>query len=650
MRKFWERGRRVVKRFMDDTANTVDIGVGNSDRFNVFWANVGVLKASLYAVQPSPLVKREFDDYQDDVARVAALMLERLLKCEFEGIGSPVSSAFAHTVEDRLIPGLGSVWLRYEPEIEEIVVQEEMRRKNRVVQERIINETIKAEYACVDDVYWEDFLFSPARTWEEVRWVARRVWMTKREFTKRFGKQFLALVSWVKKSDSKLGERVTPENTGISKTEVFEIWNLADKCVYWISKDCAYILDIKADPLELECFWPCPKPLLATTTTSNLVPKADYLMVQSQYARLDNLARRIGMLEDAIQASGVYDKANKELGQILSGVSNKMIPVDNWAMFAEKGGIKGVVDWFPIEMVVNALDKLRDLFREAQAQLYELTGISDIMRGVTSPRETAAAQGLKAQYSSVRLQYLQGEVAEFIQRALQIRAEIICKHFQIQSIIEKSLILLTPDAEHAMAAAQLLKDVGTAHYRIHVYADTLAIPDYNAERQGRIEFITAVGQFISQSWPLVQQAPQAGVFLMQILQWGIASFRSANSIEGVFDKAAKAIEDMIKQQAAAPPKKDPKQLEAEATIAREDAKAKATISRDQAKQQSEQQRDIATVRAQAMQDSIQARNDTMQTQNTIELERERTQAEIENNRRKTVADIQVARLRARKGK
>jgi hypothetical protein len=360
------------------------------------------------------------------------------------------------------------------------------------------------------------------------------------------------------------------------------------------------------------------------------------------------------MLEDAIRVSGVYDKANKELGQILSGNTNKMIPVDNWAMFAEKGGIKGVIDWFPIDMVVDALDKLRELFREAQAQLYELTGISDIMRGVTSPRETAAAQGLKAQYSSVRLQYLQGEVAEFIQRALQIRAEIICRHWQVQTIIERSLIMLTPDAEYAQPAAQLLKDVGAAHYRIHVYADTLAIPDYNAERMGRVEYITAMGQFISQAWPLVQAAPRAGIFLMQVLQWGMSSFRSAASIEGVFDKAAKALEDMVKQQESQPPKPSPEEIKAQAQVQKTQGDIQATQIKAQAevqKKQADIQLDQQQHAQEMQQDQQRFQQDMAQDQAAFAQDARQDQIagaiQIQGQREKTVADIAAARLRAK---
>jgi len=560
LKSFWSAARKVIRRYMDQNDTSVQALASKVDRFNVFWSNVGVLKASLYANPPKPLVKRDFDDYMDDEARVAGVMMERLLNQGFETPESDMNVAFRHTVEDRLVPGMGQLWFRYCPEIE---IQEFSSEFGPPIQvEQLVNEVVATDY-----LYWEDYWFSPARTEAEVRWKARRVWMDREEFTGRFPKCSPSHVTWVKRTPQKQGERVTPKDMGIQKTEIFEIWCKTTKHVYWVSRSYEdKLLDECADPLGIESFFPCPPPLIGTHTTSNLVPRSDYAMTQTQYRRLDVLAMRIGMLEQAIQASGVYDKSNSELSQLLPGDgSNKMIPVDSWALFAEKGGLKGAVDWFPLETIANALDKLRQLFQDAKLELYELTGISDIMRGATAPRETATAQTLKAQYSSVRLQYLQNEVAQFFQNALRIKADIIANNFQPETIIKNSLIEYTPDGELAVPAAELIKSEWNRCYRITVHADQLAIPDYNAERGARIEFISAMGQFVSQVWPMLEQNPSSGIFFLQVLQWGIASFRSAATIEGVFDKAILAITHQI-QQPAPPPPPDPALIKAQAEV------------------------------------------------------------------------------------
>src|SRR3954471_18695335 len=126
-RKFWERGRKVMKKYMDESEASNTSTSSDVDTFNIFWANIGVLKASMYANPPKPLVKREWNDYQDQVARVAGVMMERLLAQPFEHPSSDMNMAFKQCVEDRLIPGLGQVWLRYEPDIESIEISPEVK-------------------------------------------------------------------------------------------------------------------------------------------------------------------------------------------------------------------------------------------------------------------------------------------------------------------------------------------------------------------------------------------------------------------------------------------------------------------------------------------------------------------------------------------
>ena len=618
LEKFHSRGRRVIKKFMGEENSESNLSAAaDAENFPVFWSNVGILKAALYAIPPKPVVKREFDDFMDQEGRVAAVMMERLLAQPFAEPDSLMNSVFKQIVEDRLLPGLGQCWLRYEVE----TAEEESEEHGGEPTEYITEEEV-----CADYVYWEDFLWQPSRVWSEVTWVARRCWLSRSEFRERFPDISLETMTWQLKPTAGQSNKVTPENNSIKKTEIFEVWNKVKRDVHWISKSHEFELDHQQDPLGLDNFFPCPKPLMATTTTSSTVPKADYLMTQAQYRRLDNLTRRISLLETAIQASGVYDKTNKELSQILNNNVNKMIPVDNWAMFAEKGGMKGTIDWFPLEMITNALDKLRDLKSEAKAELYELTNISDIMRGASAPRETAAAQTLKAQYSSVTLQYRQNEVAEFIQEVLRIKGEIIANHFQPETIIKNSLIELTPDAEYAQAAVGIIKDHWAQCYRTVIYADTLSIPDYNAERQGRTEFITATGQFVSQIIPLLQMEPTSAPFFMQLLQWAIASFRSAQSIEGVFTKA---ITEMTKSaQNPKPEKPDPALIKANAEVQALQMKTKASVEDSQAKTQAAVRSEQIRTESQVKQDMVQAESQAAQNEAQMNASVQKTQTEI----------------------
>ena len=136
------------------------------------------------------------------------------------------------------------------------------------------------------------------------------------------------------------------------------------------------------------------------------------------------------------------------------------------------GGLKGVVDWFPLDQVVGALNILGQKRTEKIALLYQVTGMSDILRGQASASATATEQRIKARAASTRTQRAQSEFASFATGAQKVRAEIIAKHFDAATIIERSNVMRTKDAELAEPAAQLIKSE-QAQYRIEVAAEGL---------------------------------------------------------------------------------------------------------------------------------------------------------------------------------
>lgn len=601
--KFRESGDKTVKRYLDirdDGADATSIEFATGARkYNVFWANTQILKSALYATPPKPMVKRQHDDAKDDVARTAALILQRLLSIGLDTPASDMHEAFNMATEDVLIPGLGQVWLRLENDMEKVslppiidtdpLTGEQVELEPAYEGERIANQRVVTEY-----VHWRDFLWSPARTWSEVWWVARRIWMKKKAFIKMFGEDKYKEV----KEGCKLSknEHGFPKGFEDGRIEVMEIWCEDTNKVYFIHVGTK--IELKApqvDPLQLEGFWPTPKPLLATHTTNSLIPRSDYIMVCDQYEELDTLNDRINTLTKALRVVGAYDKDNTALAKMITGNEMAMIPVEKWAQLSENGGMNKAVDWFPVEMVAAVLEKLVIQRQAIVAQIYELTSISDIMRGGSNPRETLGAQKLKAQYSSVRLRLKQQDVALFVCEAMRIKCEIIAKHFEPEQIAKQSLIEMTESAPLAQPAIELLKQWNDSQWRVEISEESLSMADYTAEREMRIEYLTAVGQFLSQSAQMAAGMPAAVPYIIRMIMWVTASFRGSDDIESVLDEAAKMAANMP-QQPSGPPQKPPPP---DPNIV-EGAKAKAQIAIDN----NQAQNDIKLVKANAVKDIL----------------------------------------------
>jgi hypothetical protein len=229
--------------------------------------------------------------------------------------------------------------------------------------------------------------------------------------------------------------------------------------------------------------------------------------------------------------------------------------VDNWALFAERGGIKGQVDWVPIDQVTNAIERLRQYRQDKTMQIYEVLGISDVMRGSSRASETATAQQIKAQFGSTRVQLMQFFIADWISQALRIKAEIICKHWQPETIVRRSNIERTPDAQLAGQAIELLQSEEMREYRITIEADSMAALDWAAERDAAVQFMQGLGAFISQVAPMAQAVPGAAPVLLSLLQWSVSKFRVSTQIESVLDQAITG----LKQQGLQPQQPSPMQ-------------------------------------------------------------------------------------------
>lgn len=581
---FRKTGRSVVRRFKDER-DAID---SSEKKFNIFTANVGIMQSSLYANIPKVKVARRFNQANDDVARVAGMILQNAVMQDIDEPECDFDQVMKDAVEDRLVPGMGQAWLRLETETESKTLEAQWDPiSGDQIQEEAQYDVVKRQEVIIDHVFWEDFLYSPCRTWKERRWVGRRVYMDQDALVKRFGEEVGKAIplDYNPKSGGGTDNSNSPKNEVLQKAIIYELWDRQDRKVLWLCKTYPKLLDEVDDPLGLEDFEPCPKPLFSLTTTSNCIPTCDFYLTQDQYNELDLINNRISLLVQACKVVGVYDQAATGIQRMLqSGSENTLIPVDNWAMFAEKGGIKGAVDWLPIAEVIQALEKLRQARDDIKGQIYELTGISDIVRGNTKASETLGAQNLKAQFANVRIQKLQNEVARFAQSILRLKAELICKHFLPEQIIKISNMEFYLEGQNAplihQAVALLKGDHEEFEWRVNVQADSLAQADAASDKADKVEFTNAVATFLQSAATTMKAIPESAPIIFETLKYAISGFKGAQELEGVIDTTLAT----IMEKANNPPPPPPNPAVEKAKVDMQVAQQKASLDA-QSKQQ-----------------------------------------------------------------
>ena len=650
--KKWEgRVKKILKKYRDDTRGQT----GNETaKFNILWSNVQTLIPAVYARLPKADVSRRFGD-NDPVSRVASLLVERALDYEIEHYPD-FRATMKHCVEDRFLGGRGIAWVRYEPHVttidmpddglevtEDVEVGEgadwekSLGQLEQMDQQGLLEqgerpepmEEIEYECAPTDYVHWKDFGHSTARTWEEVTCVWRWVFMSYEALVERFGEEMAKKIP--------LDQGPEPLNAyneskkANNRARVCELWDKEQQKVFWFSKSLNEFIDERDDPLELQGFFPCPAPLYATTTSDSLVPVPDFTLYQDQASELDILSDRIDGLVKALRVRGVYDASQPALQRLLTeGDNNALIPVDKWSALSEKGGLKGAIDLLPLDMIAGALNQCYQAREDIKQQVYEITGISDIIRGASFASETATAQQIKGQYAGLRLKAMQEDVALFATALIRLKAQIICTKFQPETILKYAAAdqMQPADQQFIPQALQLIKDDPLRSFRIEVAADSLIQLDEQQTKQDRMEFLNAMGGFVNQMLPVMQNAPQYAPMMIELMKFGVGAFKQARQLEGMIDQVI----EHAKQQ---PPqnKPDPEMAKMQATQQMEQMRLQV----EQAKIQSDSQIKQIEMRADAQLEQQRVAYEAQASANRLAFDK--WKAELEAGTKLMIADI-----------
>lgn len=627
--KWLKKCDEIEKEYRAERENEMDM----SARFNVFWSNIETLKPAVYARPPVPVVGRRFRD-QDPVGRAAALILRRNIQHAIDE--GEVNDRLKQVRDDYLLYARGGLWVRYEPHFDTVDrpagTEDEMDSEEGTPADEGLQVTDDGEQEEVtwEEVEWdfvhrEDFLHGPGRTWADVCWVARAVRMTREAGRARFGAKFADVpLNW---KPAGLAEKEL-----FHRAVVWEIWDADERTAYWIAEDYDELLDERDDPLGLEGFFPCPKPLFGTLTSSSLIPIPDLVQYSDQAEQLNELTARIQGVTESIQVRGVYDARFTQLERLFDeGTENQLIAVEQFAEFASKGGFDGAIDFLPVKDFVEVLRSLIESRVMVKQDLYEITGIADILRGSTQAEETATAQRLKGRYATLRLSDRQMEMARYVRDVLRITGEVIAKHFDPKTLAQVSNFQQSDIAEIQQPAAMghnggppmqgqpgmmgqpmgmdpatmlfmqavgLLKDDKLRSFRIDIEDQSTVAVDDEMEQRQRVEFLGAVASFVEKAVAIPPAlAPVLVPMLGRMLMFGVRGFRIGADMEGALEDAMAQLNQMVQQQANAPQQPSPEAIKAQA----EQEKMQMAQQQTQMEMQADQQR-LAFDAQQAQQD------------------------------------------------
>ena len=527
-REWRTRAHRVVERYRDERQTS-----DSSCRMNILWSNTDVLMAALYSRTPAPDVRRRWMG-DDQAARDAALALERYLTYSLDTYN--FDSTIRDALKDYLLVGRGTARVKlstdtYEKEdITETVEMGEDGMPFTSTETTLSEEIVDQQITC-EPVHWADLVIQPARCWREVEWIAFRHMLDRDELKAQFG-DIGADVDFTHARDSESqetdGRDLDSESTA-GRAEVYEVFDKRNRKRVFVTLGYDKVLEEEDDPYGLADFYPIPEPLYSVRTTGTLIPIPEMTLYQDQINELDMVTERIAALTDALKRRGVYDASMDVLAQLATADDNVFLPVDNYAAMLERGGLGGVLAEAPIQNIAAVLQQLYQSRALIIETIFEVIGISDITRGVSADRETATTSRSKAFFGSLRLVNRKREVIRFIRDIMRLKAEIVAEHLDPVVMSAATQIKIGPEVFMA------LRDEMGRGYRIDIESDESVAYDEAAERQQRIEVLTAAGNFIGQSAELVQSGALPFEAAKQLLMFGLRGFKKGRELEDLFE-------------------------------------------------------------------------------------------------------------------
>ncbi len=280
------------------------------------------------------------------------------------------------------------------------------------------------------------------------------------------------------------------------------------------------------DPLGLEGFYPCPRPLMMNVQSGKVTPRPDYVYIETQHDNIQELTKRINGIVKGIKDITLYEAGMfEELAGLENATDGKMIPVPN--MLEKLGSRDSSNIIVPIDHrhKVETLGRLQEQRESEKNIIYELQGIADIVRGASVASETATAQAIKDKHFQVRLSEKINELRRYWRDSYRLITEIIGEHFTPESFFIFSGVELN---EQQLAA--LKNELGRA-YMIDVETEDTTFEDDEKERQQGIELIRVMGEIIATHLPAVQNGALPADLFNSMLTFGTNLFKQGTVLE-----------------------------------------------------------------------------------------------------------------------
>jgi hypothetical protein len=499
----------------------------------------------------------------------AASIIEKALEIVVDDEHS--HEAIKMAIRDVLLPGRGTCRVRWKPQMATQPVEDPVMGGPLMHPEtgEPQTEDVKA-WEQVDDeyVYWEDILLDPVRHAADTNWIGFRHLFTKEALEQEFADseeiqklqqqgKISDLLKWTDETAARSpvggGSAMKTARTlgdHVKKMMAWEIWDRVERRIIWFCRDMGgLVLRVDPDSYQLSGFFPVPVPMLAVTTTDSRIPRPFYDLYARLAQDLDETSARISAMTKQVKMRGAYNGASPEIKDLLLASDGKMVPVDGVDLIS--GGLQNHIWMVPIDPAVQALSQLYLARDQIKQSIYEIMGISDIMRGATKATETATAQRIKGSMGVSRLEDQKQQAGNFVRDLLRLKAELICQNFDAATLEAMTGEEVTPEVE------AILRDDFQRTCSIDIEADSTIVVDEQVEQEAMTQ-IAQTMQMVMQGGQAmlatgVLPPPQIMQLTLEMLKMFLHPVRFSRGVVEMINDFQETLTQQIAMQAMMPP-------------------------------------------------------------------------------------------------
>jgi len=465
---------------------------------------------------------------------------------------------------------------------------------------------VENEKICLEPVLYKDILIDPdVRRWERVKRIAFCEHYSERQFAEVFGRA--ALSTLPSDSDDKSNSDESAKKAPAIK--VWEYWDLYEGECYWFAdegqgfikpkeypgkddEDYAEDLKEKRGPYDLDSFFPCPPPFVLNKPTDDFWPVPEFAQLEDLIDDIHQIFTRMVSVTKAIRVRLLFDNNVNGLQEALNELSEAdAIGVPNLAQsLANAGGtLDAVVQFIPVEQLINGLNQLYGALEQRLNVCYKLTGTSDLLQGFVTDQtdRTFGERQLQEKYALNQISEAQAKMQEFVRASYELICQMALRNFKDASLEQYILPrTLPPDHQPRYQAALDLLKSKTKRFRIELETDSTIALNEEYDKARRLELVNTMTAAIEKVASIAQSSPKLVVVELHALKFLIQGFRQGKMFQNEITAAIDQVIEAAKT-AEAPFNKD----ETAAQLKREELQIQQAIQ--QYKIQSDERLEVA---------------------------------------------------------